>query len=407
MIHVAVTLTAVPMENVLNRVMIHEYHFSAFLVAFFLSIPYISSPVQAWIGAFSDRRPYFGFHRTPYIAAGIFLCVLGLVLAPWAVFYMKEHVAGGIALSLLAFGSWGLGFNLATVSYFSLASEVSGPNEKARTIAMMFILMIASVIAASILLSRRLDPFSESRLVYSFYGMGILALVLGWIALLGLEKKRGRVGGKSPSSNPPRVSPFRELFQNKNLLLFFLYLFFLLVPILGQDLLIEPFGAQVFGLSVKQTTRLSSIWGTGVLLCMILGAVIERNSNRRALILAGSWIVLLSLAGLLVSGLTANKHLFYSLLLLMGIGTGLSTVSNLSLMLDMTSPGKVGAYMGLWGMADTLARGSGNLFNGALLDLSRKVLGEARLSYALVWGMAALMVLVSIFLFRFVKKEKF
>ena len=45
-------------------------------------------------------------------------------------------------------------------------------------------------------------------------------------------------------------------------------------------------------------------------------------------------------------------------------------------------------------------------FNGALLDASRKLLGEARLSYALVWGMAALMVLASIFLFRFVKKEK-
>ncbi|MBL8991790.1 MAG: BCD family MFS transporter, partial [Spirochaetia bacterium] len=369
MIHVAVTLTAVPMENVLNRVMIHEYHFSALLVAFFLSIPYISSPVQAWIGALSDRGPFFRLHRTPYIAAGIFLCAVGVVLAPWAVLYMKEHFAGGVFLSVLAFGCWGMGFNLATVSYFSLASEVSGPNEKARTIAMMFILMIASVIAASILLSRRLDPFSTGTLVSSFYLMGGIALVLGWTALLGLEKKEKSAAGKRPSPKTPRVSPFRELFQNKSLLLFFFYLFFLLVPLLGQDLLIEPFGAQVFGMSVKETTRLSSIWGTGVLLSMVLGAIIERNSNRRVLILFGSWIVLLSLTGLLLSGLAANKHLFYSLLLLMGIGTGLSTVSNLSLMLDMTSPGKVGAYMGLWGMADTLARGLGNLFNGALLDL--------------------------------------
>ncbi len=390
------------MENVLNRVMIHEYHFSALLVAFFMSLPYLSSPLQAWVGALSDRRPFFGYHRTPYIGAGVLLCAAGVVLAPWAAIMMTQNFYGGLLLCFAAFGCWGLGFNLATVSYFSLASEVSGPEGKARTIATMFILMIVSVITASLLLGKRLDPFSNEALTAAFLLMGVVALVLGWSALVGLEKKTGLRLSSGSKKNAVKTRPFHELFKNPRLLFFFVYLFFLLVPLLGQDLLIEPFGAQIFGLSVKETTRLSSIWGTGVLICMILAAVVEKSANRRSLMITGSWMVFVSLAGLVVSGLIGGKSLFYFFLFLMGLGTGLSTVSNLSYMLDMTAAGKVGAYMGLWGMSDTLARGSGNLFNGALLDMGNHVFRDPKFSYTVVWGLAAIMILISLILLRFV-----
>ena len=69
------------------------------------------------------------------------------------------------------------------------------------------------------------------------------------------------------------------------------------------------------------------------------------------------------------SGMLAHKGLFYSGVVLLGLATGLATVSNLSLMLDMTTAQNVGLFIGAWGMADALARLTGSVLSGAVRDL--------------------------------------
>ena len=82
LIHVAVAMTLVPINSTLNRVMIKELAISATLVALLASLPYLFSPIQVAIGSYSDRHPIFGLRRTPYILAGLILCVLGVVVSP-------------------------------------------------------------------------------------------------------------------------------------------------------------------------------------------------------------------------------------------------------------------------------------------------------------------------------------
>ena len=96
--------------------MIKELAISAALVAVLASLPYLFSPIQVAIGSFSDRFPLFGFRRTPYILAGFLLCVLGMVVLPHIAFLIAERWWEGLFLSILAFGAWGMGYNLATVS---------------------------------------------------------------------------------------------------------------------------------------------------------------------------------------------------------------------------------------------------------------------------------------------------
>ncbi|MCX8024013.1 MAG: PucC family protein, partial [Thermanaerothrix sp.] len=73
LIHAAVAITLVPINSTLNRVMIKELGISATLVALLASLPYLFSPVQVAIGAYSDRHPIVGLRRTPYILAGLLL----------------------------------------------------------------------------------------------------------------------------------------------------------------------------------------------------------------------------------------------------------------------------------------------------------------------------------------------
>jgi BCD family chlorophyll transporter-like MFS transporter len=132
LIHAALAMTLVPINSTLNRVMIKELALSATLVALLASLPYLFSPIQVAIGSFSDRHPLWGFRRTPYILLGLVLCVLGVVISPLAAYLMGTTFWVGLGLGLLAFGAWGMGFNFASVSYLSLASELSGEKVAAK-----------------------------------------------------------------------------------------------------------------------------------------------------------------------------------------------------------------------------------------------------------------------------------
>ncbi|TLN02141.1 BCD family MFS transporter, partial [bacterium] len=142
LIHVAVAMTLVPINSTLNRVMIKEMALSATLVAVLASLPYIFSPLQMVIGSYSDRHPWLGYRRTGYIALGLLMCVVGVSLAPLAVFLMPQHAWLGLLASVAAFGVWGVGMNVASVSYMSVASEISDEKGRSRTISIMWFVMI-------------------------------------------------------------------------------------------------------------------------------------------------------------------------------------------------------------------------------------------------------------------------
>jgi MFS family permease len=154
LIHAAIAMTLVPIDGMLNRVMIKELSLSATLFAILASLAYLFSPIQVAIGSYSDRHPILGFRRTPYIFAGLLLCVISLITLPSVAFLMDKNLGLGIVAGIFAFGAWGMGYNLSAVSYLSLASELSGEKGRSKTVAIMWIMMIASAIMTSIWLGK-------------------------------------------------------------------------------------------------------------------------------------------------------------------------------------------------------------------------------------------------------------
>jgi len=398
LIHVAVAMTLVPINSTLNRVMIKELAISATLVALLASLPYLFSPIQVAIGSFSDRHPVLGYRRSPYILVGLLLCVLGVTIAPLAAFQMGVSLPAGIGLGILAFGAWGMGFNFATVSYLSLASEISGERGRGRTIAVMFFMMITSIIFTAIGLSRMVDPYTPQALVRAFWIVGLAALFLGLVGLLRLEP-RSQVDAPA-SGEYSWLEMSRFILDNRQARRFFLYLTILLAAILGQDILLEPFGGETFGLSVRQTTRITSIWGTCVLAALVVAGLLENRVARRKIVLSGGVLALTGFLVIVASGLTRNQSVFYAGVILLGSGTGLSTVSNLSLMLDMTTAEKVGLFMGAWGMSNALSRLFGSLLAGAVRDIFTDITGNLISGYVAVFVIEAGLVLASLVLLR-------
>lgn len=400
LIHVAVAMTLVPINSTLNRVMIKELAISATLVAILASLPYLFSPIQVAIGSYSDRHPILGFRRTPYIFVGLILCVLGVIVSPQVAFLMAENLPLGLLVGVLAFGAWGMGYNLSAVSYLSLASELSGENERGKTIATMWFMMILSIILTAIGLSRMVDPYTPEALIRAFGVVAATALIIGLLGLLRLETRSNRLF--STASEAYTVKQMTSaITANPVARVFFIYLLLLLAAILGQDVLLEPFGAEAFGMTVTQTTRITALWGTFVLLAIIIAGLLEGRVSKRLVAQLGNTGALLGFIVIVISGILINKTVFYTGVTLLGIGTGLSTVANLSLMFDLTMPGMVGLYIGAWGFSNALSRLTGSILGGVVRDVVTQATGNALSGYLVVFSIEALMLLIAtIMLYR-------
>lgn len=393
-IHTAVAITLVPINSTLNRVMIFDLGFSKTLFTLLAIFPYLLAPIQVAIGSFSDRNPIFGYRRTPYIFAGLFLCVIGVAAAPQVAILISKNFTLGIIVGVLAFGAWGMGYNLSAVSYFSLATEVSGQKGRGATIATMFFVMVIGLIATGITLSRMVPTYTPEALTRAFTLVAASALTLGLLGLFKLEPKSS--ADSSPrSENYTLKEMVSAIKENRVAKIFFVYLLLLLAAILGQDVLLEPFGAQAFGMTLAQTSRIVSISSTFTLIAFIVAGFMEGRVNKKVIAQIGNLGALAGFVIVIVSGLMASVSLFYIGITLLGFGTGISTVANLALMFELTVPEKVGLYIGAWGFSNGLSRLTGLLMAGVVADVATRITGQALSGYLVVFGIEATMLLVA------------
>jgi BCD family chlorophyll transporter-like MFS transporter len=397
LVHVAVAMTLVPINSTLNRVMIKELAISATVVAILASLPYLFSPIQVAIGSFSDRHPLLGLRRTPYIVLGLLLCVTGVVISPWAAFQLADGNWVGTLAAVLAFLAWGMGYNLSAVSYLSLASELSGEKGRGKTIAVMWFMMIVSIILTAIAISRMVDPYTPEALRGAFWIVGLVALGLGFMGLVRLEP-RSALRELGPSDHYSFKQMAGAILKNRQATLFFWYLLLLLAAILGQDVLLEPFGAEAFGLTVTQTTRITSLWGGFVLVAILIAGLLEGRVPKRIVAQGGNLGALAGFLVILLSGVIHNLAVFYTGVTLLGIGTGLSTVANLALMFDLTLPGQVGLFIGAWGFSNAMSRLVGSVLGGVVRDVVGQTTGNMLAGYLAVFGIEAFLLLAAVFM---------
>ncbi len=401
LIHTAVAMTLVPVNSTLNRVMIFDLGISKTLFTLLAIFPYLLSPIQVAIGSFSDRHPIFGYRRAPYILAGLILCVVGVSVAPQVAILMSQNFTLGVIAGILAFGLWGMGYNLSAVSYLSLASELSGEKERGKTIATMFTIMVIGLIATGISLSRMVPTFDPATLQRAFFIVAASALTLGLIGLIKLEPPFNRSAPHSKADTYTVKQMIAAITENRVAKIFFVYLLLLLAAILSQDVLLEPFGAQAFGMTLEQTSRIVSITNSFTLIAFIVAGFLDGRVKKKYVAQTGNLAALFGFIVIVISGLIASKSTFYIGITLLGFGTGISTIANLSLMFDLTVPEKVGLYIGAWGFSNGLSRLVGLLMAGVVADLATQITGNALSGYLIVFGMEALMLFIAaIMLYR-------
>jgi BCD family chlorophyll transporter-like MFS transporter len=252
------------------------------------------------------------------------------------------------------------------------------------------------------------DPVAMQQL-YGLTPMVVLGSVL--LGVLGMER---RLTGQAmvdaieasrratPPGNP-LVSAATVLRSNGQARAFFGFVFLSILGIFLQDSILEVFGAEQFGMTVKETTTFTQTWGGGVLLAMVLTGIASAvfPVSKKLLALTGGLGTAAGLALLTACALTDNRALLNPAILMMGLATGMYNVGALSLMMEMTVEGATGLYMGLWAVAQAFGTATASITSGAmhtaLIESGALTFGAG---YGLIFGLETLLMVGGVMLLR-------
>jgi BCD family chlorophyll transporter-like MFS transporter len=269
----------------------------------------------------------------------------------------------------------------------------------------VWLMMIFGIAVTAIVSGRFLDPFSMGRLIEVTAVVGIAALALTIVAVLGIEKSgpAASARGRATPSATFRES-LSDAWADPRARLFTIFVFVSMLGYSMQDLILEPFAGLVFGMTPGETTSLSGIQNGGVFIGMVLVGVVGSLLSRRVPAILGVFTVggcVLSAAALAGLTLAAGSGPGWPLtanVFALGFANGMFAVAAIASMMALAGaagPSRTGLRMGLWGAAQGIAFGLGGFMGTVAVDLLRAAGGSVPMAYGSVFLLEGLIFLAA------------
>ena len=373
---VSVGMALVLLTGTLNRVMIVELDVPAWLVGLMVSIPVLIAPFRALIGFKSDtHKSVLGWRRVTYIWFGTMMQFGGFAILPFALLVLTGDGHGsamwGEVGAALAFLLIGAGINTTQTAGLALANDLASEETRPRVVALLYVMLLLGMVVSALVFGSLLHDFTAKQLIQIIQGVAVITVVLNVIAMWKQEARNPKLTAK----DAPRISfsqawaQFSAAGRAKRLL----------VGVgLGsaafsmQDILLEPFGGQVFGLNVGQTTWLTATLALGTLAGFAISARrLSRGGDPYRLASLGILAGIMAFAAVIFSQVLDMVSLFQTGAFFIGLGGGLFSVGMLTAAMDLASSGAgtmSGFALGAWGGVQATAAGIGVGVSGMLRD---------------------------------------
>jgi MFS transporter, BCD family, chlorophyll transporter len=380
---VSVGIGLVLLNGTLNRVMILELGIPASLVATMAALPVLFAPVRALIGHRSDHhKSVLGWRRVPYIWMGTLIQFGGLAILPFALLVLSRGaeappLVGPIAASV-AFFMVGAGLHTAQTAGVALATDLAPEASRPRVVALLFVMLLVGMVTASLTLGWLLTDFNPIRLIKIVQGAAAVVLVLNVVALW---KQEARGTAPAPAEATPRfMDSYREFMRGGPATR-------LLVAVgLGgagfnmQDILLEPYGGEILGLSVSGTTTLTALMAGGTLCGLFIAARwLNKGRDPHHLAALGAVIGIGGFSSVIFSAPLSSLPLFLSGIACIGVGGGWFSVGTLTASMALSTRGQSGLAIGAWGAVQATMVGLGVATGGFLRDLVSRLAVEGSL----------------------------
>ena len=394
-------MATVLLNGTLNRVMIVELKTPAWLVSLLIAMPLLFAPLRALIGHKSDtHRSVLGWRRVPYIWFGTLLQWAGLSIMPFALLLMSEQRTfyPGLAGGAVAFLLTGAGLHVTQTAGLALATDLARADKRPRAVALLYVMLLVGMMVSAFVIGGLLTNFSPTRLVQVIQGTAVVTVVLNVIALWKQEGRNPRATAHDRET--PRFGEVWQEFVAQPHTVRLLWAIGLGAAAFAmQDALLEPYGAELLGLTVGSTTMLTGSWAMGAIAGFSLSTrLLERDFD--PLRLAGCGLVggICAFVLVLLSAPLAMPMLLAAGAGLIGFGIGLFSVGTLIAAMSLAERGDSGVALGAWGAVQATAAGSAVAAGGVIRDTIAMLAGtgDRSVGYATVYGLEIVMLLATL-----------
>ncbi len=407
---VTVGMAGTLLVGTLNRVMIVELGVAAFLVAVMVALPLLFAPFRALVGFKSDtHRSALGWRRVPYIWIGSMIQFGGLAIMPFALLILSGdthgplivgHISAGLAF-LLA----GAGAQTVQTAGLALATDLATAETRPRVVALMYVMLLVGMVGSSFVFSTLLADFTQIRLVQVVQGAAVVTLVLNGIALWKQEP-RSAATSRSATARPAFRDAWQVFRQEPGAIRLLLAVAIGTAAFSMQDIVLEPYGGEILGLSVSATSMLTAILAGGALLAFALAARrLTAGINPARLAALGILVGIVAFSLVIFAAPLESATIFRCGTMMIGFGGGLFAVATLTAAMNVESRGHTGLALGAWGAVQATAGGLAIALGGGLRDLvahlsansaAGSVLADPAVAYSVVYHFEILLLFAAL-----------
>jgi BCD family chlorophyll transporter-like MFS transporter len=381
--------------STLNRVMVVELALAAAIPGALVGLHYAIQLMRPVFGHRSDQ----GGNRTRWILGGMALLAVSGTAAAATTFLFEWNFIYGLAAAILAYALIGAGIGACGTSLLALLASRTRKERRPAAATIVWMMMIAGIVATAIVTGNLLEPYSHGQLVLVTGGVGLAALAVTALAIAGIERGTANLGEEKKQKIDFRRA-VSEIWADPTDRMFTIFVFVSMLAYSTQDLILEPFGGLLFGMSPGETTKLSGVQHAGVLIGMALvgiaGSLFARSSRPvlKLFTVGGCALSAAALAGLALGAAAAPEWPLKANIALLGFANGVFAVAAIGTMMELAGAGRhsrEGIRMGVWGAAQAISFGLGGFAGTVVLDIARSATGDEPASFALVFTLEALL----------------
>jgi BCD family chlorophyll transporter-like MFS transporter len=274
-------------------------------------------------------------------------------------------------------------------------------------------MMIFGFAFTSIMAGKFLDPYEPYKVVVISGVISIIAVLVTMTALYRLETPELQNSHASAERKTPFRQALADVWADPDARRFSVFIFLSMFAFSSQDLILEPFAGIVFGYSLGETTSLSGVQHSGVLMGMLLVAICGSSRLRTYCGSLRLWMIYgcvasgVAMFGLAVGSMVGPEWPLRFNVFLLGLANGAFSIAAIASMMRLAvagGAGKEGVRIGLWGGAQAIAFGVGGLLGAAASDVARALMESQSVAYASVFSIESGLFIASAYLASKVEK---
>jgi BCD family chlorophyll transporter-like MFS transporter len=296
----------------------------------------------------------------------------------------------------MAFLLVGAGLHTTQTVGLALAADLAPAQDRPKVVGLMYVMLLVGIIFSSMVFGHVLEDFTPGTLIRTVQAAAVMTIGLNVIALWKQESRsRDRPPGVY-EEDPDFLSSFKMFCSGDNAMRRLWAIGLGTLAFTMEDILLEPFGGEILGLSVAQTTYLTAFLAMGGLVGFAWAShVLSKGADPFKMASRGAMVGIPAFCAVIFSAPQASLPMFTIGVVFIGLGAGLFGHGTLTATMNSAPPGQAGLALGAWGAVQASAAGVGMALGGIFRDIAAQFTTSAN-AYAIVYSLEIVLLISTI-----------